>query len=205
LRLYENKYISVTSIIDLREPFDDKAFKEWCEKNGKDEALISANSRVLGDKVSRLIEYHHLDIPILEPVIGVVEKELRQGVKKFLKDWDVEQCEVGVVCEDLNYAGTFDGIIKNKKTGKIYIADWKTYGAYKKAPYKRDSGKIKKCRWQLSLYRHAYGEDLDMAVVVFKNDGEYLLEELKFDKEIIRWVVDSQDLILRAIKGACDA
>lgn len=200
MRLYDNKYLSVTSIISLREPFDGRAFKKWCEKNGKDATLISSNSRVIGEKVGRWIEDHVHNLEnFTEPTIDKLEENLKKAVIDFLTKWEVEDPEKIVLCEELNYAGRLDGIIKNKKTGKKFLADYKTFGAWKNTPYKRNSAKIKYARWQTSLYSRAENWKEGLAVVVFKNNGSYEVEELEYDKDMVKWVEDNQDKIKEVI------
>lgn len=201
MRIYEGKYLSVTSIIDLRKPFDKRSFEVWCSKMGLDPELLSKNSSLLGEKVSRWLEDKANNLEELsDPPVDILEQRLKDGVELFAKDWDVKEAEVMVTCKELNYAGKLDGIVENRKTGKTFFMDWKTYGAYKDTPYKRDASKIKKCAWQLSLYKYAHEGDFDMAVVIFKNDGSYTIEELQFSDDMISWVVDNQELILRTIK-----
>ena len=202
MRIYNNKFLSVTSIIGLREPFDKKAFSDWCKKNNLSEELISANSRVVGSKVGRWVEdFSSGSNAILEPRFDRLEENLFSGVQDFLKNYKVLETEKEVVCEDLNYAGQLDAIIEDKKSKEKLLVDFKTYGAWKSKPYKRDSKKIKLARWQTTLYSHALGWEDGIGVVVFTNQGEHKVETFKPDKEMIKWVEDNQELILRTING----
>ena len=200
MRIYDGKYLSVTSIIELREPFNNKAFEDYCKANGLDSSLMGSNSRVLGEVVGRVLEdsYHGL-LDLSQPSRDMLEVRLVKGVKKFLEDYKLVESEQEVKCEDLHYAGRYDGIVEEKGTGKLFLADWKTYGAHKATPYKRDSKKIKHARWQLTLYSHAIGWEHEIAVVVFKNDGNYELEILKFDEDMISWVKENKKLIKETI------
>jgi hypothetical protein len=205
MRLYNNKYLSVTSIIELREPFKRESFIKWCEKNGLNEKLISKTSSVLGEKVAQYLDNIHRSLEsITEPPVGIVESRLRSGVDKFLQDWNLIDTEKEVTCETLNYAGRFDGIIESKVSGEKLLVDWKTFGAWKEGKYKRDSKKIKHATWQLSLYANAIGWKDGLAVVVFTSDGEAIIEKVKYNQEMIDWVVANQNLILSTIKNEQD-
>lgn len=201
MRIYSNKYLSVTSIIDLKDPFDDTAFKKWCERNGHDYELVSATSRILGSKVSEYLDNKCKGLEWLSsPSTDALEERLYKAVDDFTKEWELLATEQFVKCEELNYAGRLDGIIRNKKTGQKILADWKTFGAWKDKPYKRDASKLKHTRWQTTLYMYASGLEQDSCAIVFKNDGTWELEPLKYDKDFIEWVKESQDLILQTIK-----
>jgi hypothetical protein len=198
MRVYKDKYLSVTSILELKKPFNKEAFYKWCKIKGLDASLISNVSRTIGSKVSEHLDniYHNLEW-LTGPPTDSLEATYTQGVEDFAKEYKVESTEQEVYCDDLHYAGRFDGIISKDK--KRYLADWKTYGAWKDGEYKRDSSKIKKARQQLSLYAHALGWEDGLAVVVFKNDGTWDFEEVDFDEDIVKWVRDNQKLIKEAI------
>ena len=199
MRIYKDKYLSVTSILELKTPFNDKAFRSWADKMGKDADLISNTSKILGEKVSDYIEMRDL-LEYSPPVVDKLEEQLFEAVDKFLSIADVIDCEFEVVCKDLNYAGRVDGLIEIE--GVQYLADWKTYGAWNGKPYKRDKKKIDSARDQLSLYRNAYGKDINLAVIIFTNTGECIVEEVDFNSDIIKWTEDNQDLILKTIQDA---
>jgi hypothetical protein len=202
MRVYDNKYLSVTSIVGLRQPFNKEAFVDWCKREGFDSKMILKTSQILGTKVSEHIENISNGLEWLTaPVIDQVEGNLYKSVDAFNKEYEIIATEQIVVCEDLHYAGRYDGIIKDKK-GTQYLADWKTYGAWRNKPYTRSSSKIKKVRWQLSMYAHALDWKEKLAVVVFQNDGTWELEELKFDKDMIKWCKINEQLILSEIKNA---
>jgi hypothetical protein len=159
-------------------------------------------SRILGEKVSDFIDNASRDLSELDPpIVDGLEQRLYGGVQGFLDKWELVSTEKEVVCEELNYAGRYDGIIRQKHTHKVVLADWKTFGAWSDKPYKRDSKKIKHTRWQLSLYAYALDWKNDLGVVIFKNDGTWELEKLPFDEEMIDWVRDNQELILEVIKN----
>jgi hypothetical protein len=200
VRIYDQKYLSVTSVIDLREPFNESSFINWCKKVGKDHSLVSATARILGTKVSNVIDNRSRGLEWLtEPPIDILERRLYASVDDFLEKWSVLETESVVYCEELHYAGRLDGIIENE--GTKYLADWKTYSAWRNKKYKRNSSKIKHARWQLTLYANAIGWEDKLAVVVFKNDGTWELEEVEFDEEMIEWVKENEDLILNNIQN----
>jgi hypothetical protein len=202
MRIYEDKYLSVTSIIELRKPFNKQSFVNWCESSGLDCELISKTSSILGDKVSECLN----DVSkgfrgITAPPIDMLESNLYSAVDDFLKEWDLISTEKEVVCEELMYAGRYDGVVKKKGTHKTMLVDWKTFGAWQDKPYKRVSSKIKKVKWQLSMYAYAMDWKQSLGVVIFKNDGSWELEEVAFDNEMIEWVQNNQKLILDTIQG----
>jgi hypothetical protein len=202
MRIYEDKYLSVTSIIELRKPFNKQSFVNWCESNGLDCELISKTSSILGDKVSEYLN----DISegfrgITAPPIDTLESNLYSAVDDFLKEWELISTEKEVMCEELNYAGRYDGVVKKKGTHKTMLVDWKTFGAWQDKKYKRDSSKIRKVRWQLSMYAYAMDWKQSLGMVIFKNDGSWELEEVVFDNEMIEWVRNNQKLILDTVQG----
>ena len=201
MRIYDDKYLSVTSIIELRKPFNDSSFKKWCEKNGLDNNLITSTSSIVGDKVSEYLNdiMHGLE-SLTAPPIDILETNLYHAVEDFLNYWQLVSTEEVVYCNELNYAGRYDGIIRNKDTKELVLADWKTYGAWQDKPYKRVSSKIRKVRWQLTMYAYAKTWNKDLAVVVFKNDGTWELEKVEFDREMMGWVKKHQEDILKIIK-----
>jgi len=202
MRIYENKYISVTSILGLKQPFNKKSFTDWCSRTGHDPEAILSTSQTLGEKVSEAMDNSQKGLDWLTaPPIDVLEANLLDSVKDFLSRYELISTEGVVKCKEFNYAGRYDGVIKDKESGKVFLSDWKTYGAWRNKEYKRVSSKIKKVREQLSLYAYAMEWEESLAVVVFKNDGTWDMEELKFDDKIIEWTKTHQDLILETIKN----
>lgn len=202
MRIYDGKYISVTSIVALREPFDKKSFEDWCKAVGKDPVLISSTSRILGEKVSDYLDNICKDSRYLTaPCIDDLEERLYSAVDNFVDEWILLDTEQKIVCKELNYAGRYDGKIQSKVTGEILLVDWKTFGAWKEGKYKRDSNKIKHTRWQLSMYANAMNWKNNLGVVIFKADGSWELEKVQYDEEMIQWVVENQELILKAIEN----
>ena len=200
MRVYKGKYLSVTSILALKDPFDKSSFINWCKKNGFDEVLVSNLSRVLGEKVSEYLNNIQQGLEsITAPLVDDLEVRLSGAVDDFVKEYKLESTEQEVFCDKLHYAGRFDGIVS--KNGQRYLVDWKTYGAWRSTPYKRSSKKIRSAREQLSLYAYALGWKDKLGVVIFKNNGTWELEEVKFGSDIIKWVEDNQELICKTIQN----
>ncbi len=203
MRIYERdnkKYISVTSILDLLTPFDGKSFEVWCKKNNLNSKLLLDNSIVLGEKVCRWVwDISEGLMSLSEPCIDKLEENLLKGAEKFCKDYEILSLEQEVYNEELSYAGRYDALIDFE--GEPCLVDFKTFGAWKDKPYKRDSKKISNARRQLSLYSEALQEEggiypaHNMAIVVFKNDGDYEFERLQYDPNIVLWVQDNQKKI----------
>jgi hypothetical protein len=200
MRVYDGKYLSVTSILQLKKPFDNRSFKYWCSKNGLDEALVGSTSAILGDKVSEYLNNISVGLRgITAPQIDMLEGRLYSAIDDFLNHYDLVDTEQVVYCDELHYAGRYDGIIREKGTRNILLVDWKTYGAWNGKPYKRVSSKIKSAKEQLSLYAYAMDWKGELGVVVFKNDGTWELEKVVFEKGILEWVRNHQKDILNLI------
>lgn len=201
MRIYEGKYLSVTSIIELRKPFNRSSFKYYCENNGLNEALISSTSAILGNKVA---EYLDGKMNALEgltaPQVDMLEGNLYSAVDDFLTRYDLISTEQVVYCDELNYAGRYDGVIRPKNTHTSLLVDWKTYGAWNGKPYKRVSSKLKSAKWQLTMYAYAMDWKGELGVVVFKNDGSWEIEKVVFDNEVLEWVRNHQEDILKLIE-----
>lgn len=200
MRVYDGKYLSVTSILELRKPFNKRSFEIWCKKMGYDEALIGSTSAILGDKVSEYLNNISVGLRgITAPPVDMLEGRLYSAIDDFLNHYDLVETERVVYCDELHYAGRFDGIIRSKVNGEEILADWKTYGAWQDKPYKRVSSKLKKAKEQLTMYAYAMDWKGGLGVVVFKNDGSWELEKVVFEKDILEWVKSHQKEILNLI------
>jgi hypothetical protein len=181
----KKEYKSVTTIISEHFPFNQEEFNKWCEKNGYDPKVVNVVSTSMGSKVSGWIDNYRRDMTDLnEPSVGKYEAGLYEGVQKFLNEYVVLDTEETVYCDEFMYAGTYDGLVEYK--GEKWLMDWKTYGAWL-GKYRRDASKIKKVKIQLSMYEYALGESINKAVVIFKADGSYEIEELKTDNSWKEW------------------
>ncbi len=200
MRIYEGKYLSVTSVLQLKKPFNKSSFKYYCEKNGLNETLIGSTSALLGDKVSEYLNNISVGLRgITAPQIDMLESRLYSAVDDFLKQYELVSTEQVVYCDELHYAGRYDGVIKSRVNGEELLVDWKTYGAWNGKPYKRISSKIKSAKEQLTLYAYALNWKGELAVVVFKNDGTWELEKVVFDNGILEWVRNHQKEIVKLI------
>jgi hypothetical protein len=186
MRYYERgnkKYCSVTSLISKLFPFNKESFKRWCEENGYRPSDVTTLSSSIGTKVSSWINNRVRDTEFLDPpIVGKNEEGLYKGVQDFMDKYEILKAEETVYCDEYLYAGTYDGLVKYKD--KEYLMDWKTYGAWR-GNYKRSSSKIRKVKYQLSMYRYALQRELPLAVVVFQVDGSYEIEELDYTDEWI--------------------
>lgn len=201
MRIYDGKYLSVTSILELRKPFNKRSFELWCKKMGYDEALVGSTSAILGDKVSEYLNNISIGLRgITAPQIDMLEGRLYSAVDNFLEEHDLLSTEQVVYCDELHYAGRYDGVIKSKVSGEELLVDWKTYGAWQDKPYKRVSSKLKKAKEQLTMYAYAMGWEKGLGVVVFKNDGTWELEKVVFEKGILKWVREHQSEIINLIE-----
>lgn len=180
------RYITVTTVIDKMYPFNRESFNNWCKKNGFDPDTVKVISSSMGSKVSDWIDNKRRGLEFLNPpAIGKPEQGLYDATQNFTKEVELLSTEEEVYCDEYMYAGTYDGIIK--KGDKKYLVEWKTYGAWRE-DYKRDPLKIKKVSIQLDMYRYALGEDLPLALIVFKTDGTYEVEEIKGNDSWKEWL-----------------
>lgn len=171
-------YSSVTGLLEKLFPFNQEAFNRWCVKEGYNPEEVKILSTSIGSKVSNWINNKVRESQFLDPpVVGRTELGLYNGVQDFTDKYKVVVSEETVFCDEFLYAGTLDGIVLYKD--KEYLMDWKTYGAWR-GRYKRDPKRIKEVSYQLSMYRYALGRELPLAVVVFKSDGTYDIEELTY-------------------------
>lgn len=171
-------YSSVTGLLEKLFPFNQEAFNRWCIKEGYNPDDVKVLSTSIGSKVSNWINNKTKESQYLDPpVVGRTEQGLYNGVQDFTEKYRVMVSEETVFCDEYLYAGTLDGIVLYND--KEYLMDWKTYGAWR-GNYKRDPKRIKEVSYQLSMYRYALGRELPLAVVVFKSDGTYEIEELTY-------------------------
>lgn len=177
------EYVRVTSIIDKMFPFDKEFFEKWCKKEGYDPEVVMNLSKVMGSKVSNWFKAFFNGLEELAPIpVGKQEEYLKAAVYNFLDEFELLDCERTVYSEKYAYAGTFDGMVRRKSDGKVFLVDFKTYGAWnkKKTEYKRPSEKIKKAKEQVSMYLNALMEEgltdevaLAVVVLIPLNRGYY--------------------------------
>ena len=147
----------------------------------------------MGSKVSEWIDNARLEISELDsPCTCLKESGLKDAVESFLEAYEVVSSEEIVYCDEFGYAGTYD--MEILLDGELYLCDSKTYGAWK-GKYKRDSGKIKKVAYQTSMYDYAHKGNKRIALVVFKTDGTYEIEKLKYTEDWIEKIKESEEAI----------
>lgn len=186
-------YISVTQLINIFFPFNNESFEKWCKSNGYDPEKIMKDSTRMGTKVSEWIENAKLGISELDsPCTIEKERGLKTAVESFLGAYEVVSCEQPVYCDEFGYAGTYD--MKVIIDGEEYLCDSKTYGAWN-GKYKRDSSKIKKVSYQTSMYSYADNGTDKLALVVFKTDGTYEIEKLKYTEDWIKKIGECEEQI----------
>lgn len=182
----DNKYASVTSLLNIMYPFDDTQYKIWCQANGFDPAWILAESNRIGSKVHGWIENNFHGVADLYDIAPRDKKEegYREAVSSILNDFEVIDSEYRVATKwgDYGYAGTVDSLIRRKEDGKEFLNDFKTWGAWKeidKIKKKLDSKKVKKVAIQTGMYATANGWEGGRSVIVPLPDGTYVFRELK--------------------------
>lgn len=202
MRLYtdgDKHYLSVTTVLDLYDPFDADGFNKWALENGKNPAEITKESNRVGTIVHNWVENAYLGISKTfdyEPQ-NEIEEGYYRAVSLYLQDFELFNSEVIVAEKQLGYCGRFDVRARRRGENQMRIQDFKTWGShfhrkdYTGSKQVLDKKKVKVAQ-QLSLYRKAYGVDDGIDVVHFLPDGTYRLYELTFDEGIISWVKTHQ-------------
>ena len=186
-------YVSVTELIDIFYPFNKASFEKWCKSQKLDPEKINEDSARMGSKVSEWIDNARLGLSeINSPCTTLKESGLLRATESFLDSFEVIDTEQVVYCDEFRFAGTYD--MKVKMDGKVVLCDAKTYGAWK-GKYKRDSGKVKKVSYQTSMYAYADGNIKDLALVVFKTDGTYEIEQLLYTEDWKEKIKENQKAI----------
>lgn len=205
MRIYEKngkKYLSVTSLVGMRYPFDDSSFNEWAWSHGYDPLWIQQESSRLGNRYHAYAENRFHGIHDWADVIETnKDRAYHKAVDKFFEDgWEILDSEIEVYNDDWNYAGRFDMILKNDKLKiKKALGDFKTFGAWKDARYKRDKKKLEKLSMQLTLYEEALKEKLPKMGVILDKEG-YHLEDIPVDTSVWEWLKENKSEILKLLK-----
>lgn len=116
--------------------------------------------------------------------------------RKWMKDYDIEiiKSEFCVYSKQLGYCGTADVFFRSRRTGKVYMGDYKT-----SEPQKIRNAKYQIIRYtaypehfaQIAAYDHAYHEEFDVTpdgymVIYLPKEGEYqvfMREQVGQDRE----------------------
>lgn len=207
MRIYEvdeEKFISVTTIIGLMNPFDKKSYHAWCKMSKNDPEFIKEESIRIGNYVSELAENRFLGIEEYVDFLPILDKDLKylEGVNRFCKEWDILDSEKFVLNHDLKYGGKADAIASPKGDSEKWYIDFKTFGAWRNKE-DHNPGKIKKANTQISMYHLADSpEDTShkQAVIIFDPDGSYFVSEQEYDDSFIGWIGENQNLIQKTIK-----
>lgn len=193
------KYKSVTSIISEMYPFNEEAQRRYEDKvamYGLTVDHVSDLSKAMGTKVSDWLDNACKGLTEFDPpAIGKKEKGLRKAVNTFLIDYELIETEKTVFCDEYEFAGTLDMIFRRKGEDGARLGDAKTFGAWERTPYKRNTDKLKKAGVQTDMYAYAYGDyDMPRAIVIFKVDGTYVIEPRKrHDKQWIKFLEEKNE------------
>lgn len=198
MRIYTkngNKYLSVTSILQLMFPFDSSSFDTWAVQHGYDPKWILRESSRIGTLVHSWCENRLENIEWADQMpVTKIERGYHQGVIKFfadIKPTGKSISEFEVYCNEFRYAGRTDGLIDSESF--IGFVDYKVFGAWR-GKYKEDADKIKKVSIQLSMYKYCLGDagkNKDIAVVLFKPDGSYEMRRLEYTETWKEWIVQN--------------
>lgn len=205
MRIYEKngkKYISVTTLVGMKFPFEASGFNKWAYEHGYDPDWITKESTDRGTRYHAYLENRFYGISDWADVI-VDDKDRRyhEAVEKFFNDgWEIIESEVEVYNDDWHYAGRFDFLIKNSRMGiEKALGDCKTFGAWKGAKYKRDKKKLDKLSMQMTLYENAIGEQLPKYGVMLDGTGNYTIEEIQEDTGVWDWLRENRNEYIKLL------
>ena len=202
MRIYKKgkqKYLSVTTILDMMFPFNEEQFKKWAYTHGYSPEQILDDSKRIGTMLHERAENKFLGMEFFNtPAVDQKEKGYQASMDKFLSDYELIESENTVYCKEYGYAGTYDAICR--RDDKTYLCDFKSYGAWK-GKYKRDSAKLKKLSLQLSMYKYAFSKETDglLGIMLLPN-GEYIVENLKEVPSWKDWIDENQYNISELLK-----
>jgi ATP-dependent exoDNAse (exonuclease V) beta subunit len=130
---------------------------------------------------------------------------LKQAIPKILQNYDVVEMEKILFSPKYKVAGTIDLLLKNKKTGKLVVADWKTNKEIKHTAFQNQTGhgpcgSLPDCNFiqyslQLALYR-----ELLIQENYYPNTevGCVLIHLCQFDGKVTVRQIDPVDLQIEA-------
>lgn len=203
----QERYDSVTSLIYKNFPkFDALKVSELvAKKQGREQKEILAEwelSRIeaakFGTRFHAMVE-KILNEKNLEAADGLAEgarekrylTALKKAILEIGQNYEFLDQEKIVFSPELRLAGTIDVILKNRKTGNLIVADWKTnkkidYNGFDKGlgPFKHlDNCNFIHYSLQLSAYRHLLlkegyvekDQTIHLAILHFESQGEEVL------------------------------
>ena len=186
----DNKtYVSVTEIVGMMYPFNQKSFESWARWKGFNPDWITAESQRIGTKVHQWVEnrFHGIEDWADSQPVDEKENNYLDAVQLFLEAYEIDDCECTVYNDTWGYAGTYD--LRANDT----IYDVKTWGAWK-GEYKRNDEKLGKTAVQLSMYAEA--ADIDkIAVAILLPDGDLEIEDLDITDTWKDWITENRDKV----------
>lgn len=201
MRIYEHdgeKYLSVTSIVDLMFPFDNSGFIKWAISKNLDPKWINEESKTLGTRYHAYFENKFLGI---SEWADVVESDKDQGYRDSVRDfydqgWEIIDSEQEIFCLGWRYAGRFDLIVRNEKLGiDRALGDIKSWGAWSGKSYKKNKKKLEKVKVQLNMYNYALGNELPKICIIPQKTGKCVVEDIETDYSFIDWMGENKKMI----------
>lgn len=204
MRIYErgeNRYLSVTSILDMMFPFNEQQFRQAMLWKGIDPDYVTSESRRVGNYVHNWIDNAVNYLDVFDTVAYDESlKGYRLAVDNYLEQYKTKyiNTEFAVLCEDYGYAGRCDGLLKID--GQFWLVDYKTYGAWKKTKDVdidlKETGREKKVQYQLSMYNYALSKgEYKQALIWFFPNGKYEFTEYPYTEQPLQWISGHQDKI----------
>ncbi len=189
--LYGEEYISVSSLMNgLVKPFDREAMsKRVADREGVSQPEIKALwdirrdfSTVKGSEFHLYVEKYLKEKKRIE-TITPIEHEIKQfhvfWDQKNEKKYEVLAVELILYDQDLKLAGTLDCLLRDKKSQKTYIVDWKTnheiktineYENFLPPLHHLDASDLNKYSLQTGFYRHMLETKTSLKIT-----GSYLI------------------------------
>jgi hypothetical protein len=192
-------------------PFNEKIYFQAMWKKGLDPEWVEKQSKKLGNRVHNWIENSAYGVSDFfdEKPETPSQRGLRMAVNKFLAEFDILSSEKTIVSDRYGYAGRYDAKVRRKVDSKVFIADFKTWNAWKGdsepltfAEVKtlfRD--KINKVSTQLTLYDEVEKVG-NLLCLLFRTNGTYEQIELKRDEKILPWIDSNTAWIESGIQKA---
>ena len=183
-------YVSVTEIVGMMYPFDQRGFESWARWKGFNPDWITNESKRIGTKVHQWVEnrFHGIEEWADSQPVDDKEDNYLKAVQLFLEAYEIDDCEKTVYNDSWMYAGTYDVRVGDT------LYDVKTWGAWK-GEYKRSDDKLEKVAVQLSMYAEAENVD-KIAVAILLPDGNLEIEDLDRDDSWKDWIAENRNKLL---------